>query len=338
MATISIGRSRSNSLVLSESDAPASSGQHAELVCESGRWVLRDRASTNGTFLNGRRVERAAVGSGDLITIGSTELSIRVLASRWHVWMARSMSASAAVGLLAFGLWWQFVRPASPQQIASAASRSVFLIALDRPGARAVVGTAFAIASEGLLATNAHVAQAVEEARAADRHETALAVRGDTYDVSAIDTVYLHPRWRAGSIANDVAVIRLSGRPDLTPLTLASASDVRSLRRGVGLAAFGFPASSTDAVRPRGRLSVDVLSDVRLPYLEVGLSVAPGTSGSPVFGPKGSVVAMVVAGDFVGEPENAFGRPSRSAANWAISVEVLKALLDDLSGRSSDAP
>jgi S1-C subfamily serine protease len=102
---------------------------------------------------------------------------------------------------------------------------------------------------------------------------------------------------------------------------------VQRLQRGVPLAMFGFPAGSTDARNPRGRLSVDVLSDVRLPFLEVGLEISPGTSGSPVFGPSGSVVGLVVAGDFIGGDDGTTARPSGSGVNRAISVDVLRELL-----------
>ena len=126
---------------------------------------------------------------------------------------------------------------------------------------------------------------------------------------------------------NDVAVLRLSGGSAAPPLPLAAHVEVQRLQRGAALATFGFPAASTDLRSPRGRLSVDVLSDVRLPFLEVGLEIAPGTSGSPVFGPRGAVVGLVVAGDFIGGDDGTTARPSGSGVNWAISVDVLRELL-----------
>ena len=94
------------------------------------------------------------------------------------------------------------------------------------------------------------------------------------------------------------------------------------------VAAFGFPTVSTDPWKPRGRLSVDFLGDVRGDYLEVGLAIAPGTSGSPVLDEAGTVVAIVVGGDFVDTPDGRGKTPSGTAANWAISVSMLRDLLD----------
>ena len=51
-----------------------------------------------------------------------------------------------------------------------------------------------------------------------------------------------------------------------------------------------------------------------------------GTSGSPVFDDQGAVVAMVAGGDFV-KGANGMLMPSGSRANWAISIERVRELL-----------
>ena len=56
--------------------ASAMSTSHARLTRAGGEWVLEDLASTNGTFLNGTRIERAVVGAGDVLTLGRTLLLI----------------------------------------------------------------------------------------------------------------------------------------------------------------------------------------------------------------------------------------------------------------------
>jgi S1-C subfamily serine protease len=102
---------------------------------------------------------------------------------------------------------------------------------------------------------------------------------------------------------------------------------LQGLARGTPIAAFGFPAVSTDASRPRGRLSVDIVGDVRGDYLEVGLGISPGMSGCPVLDRRGAVVAVVVGGDFVEMPDGT-ARPSGSSANWALSASEVRGLLD----------
>jgi hypothetical protein len=66
-----LGRGKDCNVVL---DDPSVSRRHAEVRLEpEGHWVV-DLGSTNGTEVNGRRVDRAKLDVGDVITIGQTEL------------------------------------------------------------------------------------------------------------------------------------------------------------------------------------------------------------------------------------------------------------------------
>jgi Protein of unknown function (DUF3662)/FHA domain len=69
--TVVIGRSRECDVRLADTNV---SRRHAELRRENETYWLVDLGSTNGTELNGRRVERGQLSDGDAITIGSTEL------------------------------------------------------------------------------------------------------------------------------------------------------------------------------------------------------------------------------------------------------------------------
>jgi pSer/pThr/pTyr-binding forkhead associated (FHA) protein len=62
-------------------DDPKISRKHAEVgFYGPGAFVVRDLASTNGTFLNGRRVsEKAKLSSQDAIRVGETLLRITVV-------------------------------------------------------------------------------------------------------------------------------------------------------------------------------------------------------------------------------------------------------------------
>src|SRR5215467_7343994 len=53
------------------------SRRHARLfVTPEGRVWVEDLGSTNGTFLNGERVERAPVNLGDQVRVGTTTLEL----------------------------------------------------------------------------------------------------------------------------------------------------------------------------------------------------------------------------------------------------------------------
>ncbi len=73
-SAISIGRARANDVVLDDTSV---SSQHCRVRPEQGRFVLYDLKSTNGTMVNGRRVDRHPLEEGDVIQVGETNLQFR---------------------------------------------------------------------------------------------------------------------------------------------------------------------------------------------------------------------------------------------------------------------
>jgi pSer/pThr/pTyr-binding forkhead associated (FHA) protein len=72
---ILIGRSAGCDLVLSDE---FSSNTHAKLIKVGEDWVLQDLSSTNGTFLDGRKVTTpATIKAGMTIRIGTTNFELR---------------------------------------------------------------------------------------------------------------------------------------------------------------------------------------------------------------------------------------------------------------------
>jgi hypothetical protein len=70
---LTIGRGADADVVLGD---PLVSRRHARLAPRSGRLILADLGSTNGTRVNGEAVREAVVGPGDRIELGSTRLEI----------------------------------------------------------------------------------------------------------------------------------------------------------------------------------------------------------------------------------------------------------------------
>lgn len=69
--TLSIGRNPTHNLIL---DNYAVSGNHAVILKDGNRYILKDTNSKNGTFLNGLTVQHAILKNGDIITIGKHTL------------------------------------------------------------------------------------------------------------------------------------------------------------------------------------------------------------------------------------------------------------------------
>ncbi len=69
-----IGRKPGNDIVLADEKT---SGVHCEIVREGDRHVLRDLGSTNGTFLDGKRVTELVLTPGDVVTCGRLRVKFR---------------------------------------------------------------------------------------------------------------------------------------------------------------------------------------------------------------------------------------------------------------------
>lgn len=75
--SVRVGRTSKSDFVL-----PADghlSGMHFEVMVEEDGSRLRDLKSTNGTLLNGQRINEAVLGDGDIIVAGETVFRVRML-------------------------------------------------------------------------------------------------------------------------------------------------------------------------------------------------------------------------------------------------------------------
>jgi hypothetical protein len=72
---ISIGRASDNDVIV---DDPMVSRHHCQLKLQHGAYSFADLGSRNGSFVNGQPISEVALGPGDLIRIGSTEIEFQV--------------------------------------------------------------------------------------------------------------------------------------------------------------------------------------------------------------------------------------------------------------------
>ena len=68
---LTIGRGEENDIRLTHSTV---SRQHTLVYLENGQPFVQDMKSRNGTYLNGERVEKAALSSGDIVWVGDVAL------------------------------------------------------------------------------------------------------------------------------------------------------------------------------------------------------------------------------------------------------------------------
>jgi hypothetical protein len=69
-----IGRKTDNDISLNESSV---SSTHARIIHEKGQWRILNLLSTNGTFVNGRKVTEAVLQHGDKVRLGRAEFAFR---------------------------------------------------------------------------------------------------------------------------------------------------------------------------------------------------------------------------------------------------------------------
>ncbi|HAS45900.1 MAG TPA: hypothetical protein DCS93_35790 [Microscillaceae bacterium] len=72
---IFIGRAQENDVMI---PVQTVSGQHATITIENGSFYLTDLGSTNGTFVNGSRVSKTILKSGDMIKLGAANLKFHI--------------------------------------------------------------------------------------------------------------------------------------------------------------------------------------------------------------------------------------------------------------------
>ena len=68
-----VGRSRESEIFLVD---PSVSRMHATLEPQGDTLIVRDAGSTNGTFVNGERVQLRALRAGDRVAFGKTEMAV----------------------------------------------------------------------------------------------------------------------------------------------------------------------------------------------------------------------------------------------------------------------
>jgi len=71
-----IGRSEEGEIVLVD---PSVSRAHAVVEIDRGGAFVRDLSSTNGTFLNGRRIKAESLCDGDELRFGNTRMRFEAL-------------------------------------------------------------------------------------------------------------------------------------------------------------------------------------------------------------------------------------------------------------------
>ncbi|MCB9887287.1 MAG: FHA domain-containing protein [Planctomycetes bacterium] len=214
-----IGRKPGNDVVLADEKT---SGVHCEIVREGDRHVLRDLGSTNGTFLDGKRVTELVLTPGDVVTVGRLRVKFRAAdgaagdADAGNLAVHRldagrlkkrggSMGLVAVLLLLVLGgggwYWWQGRNAGGGEHKVGKQQRAVLQIAGNKLGAAsgcedetgwtlAAAGAGFQPSTDANTGRGAFVALRAEGSEAADFAVATLAeplpvFAGRTFTIAA---------------------------------------------------------------------------------------------------------------------------------------------------------
>jgi len=311
-----IGRGRENQINLPD---PHASGNHAFVWQQNQQLFIRDQGSTNGTFVNGRRITQAQpLQVGDALQIGQTTLLVvaggaapGADVANWWPWLALGgLAALLIVILVVVAAGGPAASPAAatatgrPRPTPGASTTPLSPTAtplppLERARLATVqvigetgAGSGSVIDARGYLLTNHHVVDGQATLRIAlnsldPNAPPALAFQAEVVDWDAdLDLALLH-------IVADEAGQALSRTPDLTSLPLGDSDQVKI---GDEIVILGFPDVGGDTLTlTRGSVAgfhPDGLGNQR-GWIKTDAEISPGNSGG---------VAVNAAGELIGVP------------------------------------
>jgi S1-C subfamily serine protease len=330
------------------------SRRHAALAAlPDGRTELRDLGSSNGTFVDGQRVESAILTGDEQIQLGKTLLVSTLVepapgkpatvlgsilsgvkglespSAAYRKLAERSMRRATVLGgsaiLIAAGAAAVFATgvlgshggtDAAVERVVRAAAPSTFPVeALDR-GVPVERGTGWVLDGQrGLIVTNAHV------------------INGGTAFQVGIDGTPRRAELVGVAPCEDLAVLKVSGASGLRRLPLG---DQSTLALGETVVAVGYAANASQEQSLTS--TTGVVSIVRSSYREAALDVPrypnviqtdaainPGNSGGPLLDLEGTLVGVTSAGRTL-SPD---GRIIQGQS-YAIGVDRVKEITDVL--------
>lgn len=304
-----IGRAPDNDIVLPDAQV---SGHHAQMWGQAGQLYVRDLSSTNGTFLNGRRIAAVEMlRPGDVLQVGSTRVGITVAVGHQPA-AARRLQPLALAGLPVLAIVLivlallvrqpvRSARTATPtRQAAQTGPKPTSpssLTALERARLATVLivglwgeGSGSVVDPRGYILTNAHVVGeettleiAINTASQADPPQ--IAYHAEVVDLDEeLDLALLH-------IVADAAGNLLPSALHLVALPIGDSDQVRL---GDEIDILGFPGVGGETLTLSKGTVAGFHSDGRFArgWIKTDAEISPGNSGGTAIDRTGGLIGI----------------------------------------------
>jgi pSer/pThr/pTyr-binding forkhead associated (FHA) protein len=336
--TYSIGRSSENDIVVSDEYA---SSKHAFLhITDLKQAIIQDNNSSNGTYVNNRKVDTCALHPGDDVKIARTVLpwmqylpsspkhQVKRKKKKSNWWVILLIILGSVFTLTIAG--WYMVSNSSLfnpdndlntsdtvptfnnlKDLVKYAEKAVFLIETrNSSGTPIAYGTGFFVSNDGIGITNAHVLQG-----------------GSSFNIKTSDgQVYEIKDVIKTNTTYDYAIFRVEADRRFTILKI---SDEKP-EKGQDICVLGNP-QGIESTLTRGIISgfkggtekeiIDGKFEDGDTFIQMDVAISHGSSGSPVMNMKGEVIGIATL---------SFAEANCVNCNFAVNVDMLKSDLNKI--------
>jgi S1-C subfamily serine protease len=304
-----IGRSRQCNFRV---DDESVSANHARLEKRGNDFWILDLSSTNGTYLNGRRIGEALLSNGDKVRFGDiefifdgTQLAVASRAStsnqplrnreqptgRRIVSNPIAVSAAVLAAVLAVSAWLVFARGSQGSTLSLA--RATFLIViLDSNDEPCGSGSGFLVRDGQTVATNHHVIASVIE-DLPNETDCKTVVVGVSDDSGLRIERFEDAQVIKFDKRNDVAILEVRGLAELDIKPISLRTDTPRLSEAIQI--FGYPGIGGVSLTFTDGFLAGIDESMSPALYKTTSQIAGGNSGGPVFDKNGRAIGLAAA-------------------------------------------
>ena len=304
---LTIGRGIDNNLVIGEQSV---SLHHATFSKTGGRFWLTDLGSSNGTYVNGRRITETAIEIGDIVSFGLikskfdgagfpilVENSLQdepMIESNSPKKILKLQKNASSIILLLVLVFLVFIRSRSSSLSTTEIARAtVSIIMEDSSGEDCWSGSGALILDGKYVVTNAHVAalSAEDDPKYSD---CKVLVLGLSDESGLNSTDYVGGSIVAIDTERDLALIELN-----VPIDSSSRKSLSIRSSEIGLESkirvFGYPGIGGNSLTVSSGIISGLDRSEKFSYFKVSADISGGNSGGPVVDNKGQLVGIATA-------------------------------------------